>query len=111
MAGSFGPVALVIAATVITVLHVGAGSARRRLRWAARVALLPLYIIWTYLAVAFGWLLGWTVPWPIRAVLVLLAFLALAGSRVRLAGVRIPPVLPLGIWITLLLIGWKREDG
>jgi hypothetical protein len=86
------------------------GSARV-IRWVACVALLSLYAVWAYLGIVFGWLLGWTVPWPVDFVLLFLAVAALATTHRRIADLRVPLVLPLGLWIAVCLLGWWRQDG
>jgi len=108
-------VVIAVAAAVVTALHLAAythgAGAMRVLRWIARPILCALYAGWAYLAIVFGWLLGWSVPWSIRIVLLLLAALAIISARRPIGGVKVPILLPLGIWITLCLLGWKREDG
>jgi hypothetical protein len=82
----------------------------RAVGWAASLALLGCYALWSYLALVFGLLLGWTVPdasWWLAAATGLAALLALAWRRLPL---RVPLVLPLGILIASALAGWLREE-
>jgi hypothetical protein len=83
------------------------------LRWVGRacgVVLVICHVLWAYLAVAFGTLLGWTVPgW-----LVILSALAGLGAAATLLRARhrlhVPVALPLGMWIAAVLSGWLREE-
>jgi len=74
------------------------------------LATFAMYVLWLFLAVAFGMMLGWTVPvW-------LCWVLALSTAWIVLAGVlpgmhtRLPLILPVGIWIAVCLSGWLREE-
>ena len=113
--GPFGWPAVALAALLATALRIGAASPRRNaarfLPLAALILLAALYIAWIYFAAVLGWLLGWTVAWPLRIGLLVLAGLALLSWRRPLVGVRVPLVLPIGIWISLCSLGWWREDG
>jgi hypothetical protein len=82
----------------------------RWIAWVCWVALAGLYAFWTYLAVTFGILLGWTVPVWGYVVVGLLAVAAAATAFRRRDRPRIPVVLPLGIWIVVVLWGWLREE-
>lgn len=66
--------------------------------------------LWGYLAVAFGLLLGWTVaPWVL--VVLALMLVAVVVTTIRpIGGVRLPLILPVGIWIAAVLSGWEREE-
>jgi len=112
---SFGWPGLASAAGLATALQYAAGTrwtGRARLvRPVAVAALCGLYVVWVYLALVFGWMLAWTVSRPLVAVILSLAVVALIGWRRPVGGVRVPPVLPLGAWIALCLLGWVREDG
>ena len=107
--------AVAVPAALVTGLHLAAGTRRagamRVLCWVARAALVPLYAVWAYIAIVFGWLLGWTVSRPIRYAILLAAVAAVVGLGRRIAGVRVPVLLPLGMWMAFCLLGWKREDG
>jgi hypothetical protein len=124
---TIGWAVVICAGLACTALRVGAGliasrSGRRRLGGlACAIALTGLYLLWSYLAVVFGRLLGWTVPWQQRAVVValLVAWVAMlvwprasaSGVRRVPRGPRVPLVLPIGLWIALVLAGWPREEG
>lgn len=88
-------------------------SGSHPLRWVGRVSwvvLLACYLLWIYLALAFGLLLGWTVPawaWALIALTGAAALLTLGRPRPRL---HVPPVLPLGLMIAVVLSGWLREE-
>lgn len=72
--------------------------------------LIGCYLLWIYLAVAFGSMLAWTVPPWAMVVIAMLAAAVVGTTVVRRSALRVPPVLPLGLWIALLLSGWLRED-
>ncbi len=77
-------------------------------RGAARLALLAFHVFALYLAVAWGGVLAWTTPWWARIAVAAL----LLGWAYGLSGraVRIPLILPLGVWIAVCLAGWLREE-
>jgi len=77
----------------------------------ALATLAMLHGVWIYLALMFGWMLAWTVPWPIQLALVLMIIAVIASRRRAWLGIRVPFVLPLGVWIAVCLLGWWREDG
>ena len=67
-------------------------------------------MLWIYLAVTFGYLLGWTAP-PLLTAIVAVAGLAAIATALRSRDRwYIPPALPLGIWIAVVLSGWLREE-
>lgn len=78
--------------------------------WVCTVLLAACYLLWAYLAVAFGLLLGWTVPPWLGGVIVILALAALATTFRRRDRWYVPSVLPLGLWIAVVLSGWLREE-
>ncbi len=94
----------------------GSGLSRadsRLLRWlgcACWVVLIALHALWAYLAIAFGALLGWTVPLWLWAVVALVALAAAATAFRPRRRLHVPLVLPLGIWIAGALSGWLREE-
>jgi hypothetical protein len=83
------------------------------LRWigyAGWAALVAFYALCIYLAVVFGTLLAWTLPIWQWAVVVLASLAAVATAWRPRDRVRVPLVLPLGMWIAALLSGWLREE-
>jgi len=99
------------AALVLTGLRAASVFASGGGRTAARVVLGLFHALWIYLALIFGWLLGWTVDPPVVAGVVALAAIA-AACRLRPAtAFKLPISLPLGIWIFACLLGWLRQDG
>jgi hypothetical protein len=112
LVSSFPWPSVAVAAAVATVLRLLVDTRRSAVvRAAALTVLAALYAAWAYFAVVFGYLLAWTVPWPIRLTLVLLAVLAAVGWQRPGVAVRVPAVLPLGLWIAICALGWWREDG
>ncbi len=105
------PAVFAAAAAASGLRWMAAHSKTRIVRWGSAAALAGLFAVWTYLAIIFGWLLAWTVPWPVRLGLGALVLVAAATARMPIRGVRIPLVLPVGIWIAVCLFGWQREDG
>ena len=88
-------------------------SPRSGVRGAGVMAMLALsacYALWLYLAVAFFWLLAWTIPtwlWIATGA----ATLLVAADILRGASpFRAPVTLPLGMLIAGLLSGWVREE-
>lgn len=114
--GIKGYVVMTLAGVLCTGIYLGSalsGAAARRLRWtgrACRILLILFYILWAYLAVAFGQLLAWTVPGWALVPLALAALLAAATARQPRNRPYIPIVLPLGLWIAVVLSGWPREE-
>lgn len=88
-------------------------AAPRPLRWfgwACTALLAVLYGFWIYLAVAFGILLGWTIPASLYP-FIALSVAATAATMIRRRGRwYVPVVLPLGLWIAVVLSGWLREE-
>ncbi len=83
---------------------------RRWLGWACLPLAVAMYVLWAYLAAAFGVLLGWTVPfWGVVSLAVLTAVSLLTTVR-RDNRLRLPLILPVGIWIAAVLSGWVREE-
>jgi hypothetical protein len=73
-------------------------------------ALAACYALWTYLAVTFGTLLGWTAPaWLWAAGLAAAGAAAWTFPRPR-HRLHVPIALPLGIVVAGLLSGWLREE-
>jgi hypothetical protein len=107
---SFGMWPIVLLAAAWTAASVATRRAPwRLLRWTAFSVSAGLYAFSIYGALLFTTVLGWALSWwSIAAILIAAAAAALTaalGSR----GVRVPPVLPLGLLITLVLSGWWRE--
>jgi DNA-binding beta-propeller fold protein YncE len=68
-----------------------------------------LYAFSAYAALLFTTVLGWGLsPWATAAILLTTAA-AVATAWVGGRGMRVPPVLPLGLLIILVLSGWWRE--
>lgn len=107
--------AALVAASLATALTALAGSravglrkpivlAARVLAWCGAAGLL-------YLAISLGTILGWSVPWSLRALVLLSLAAWLWSARVAWRWPRLPLCLPLGLWIAACLAGWMREDG
>jgi hypothetical protein len=88
----------------------GASTGARRSAVVARLMLVGLYLLWGYIAITVGLLLGWTVPWWAVAVIGLAAA-GVVYTAVRRRRVRLLLVLPLGLWISACLSGWLHYDG
>lgn len=78
--------------------------------WLCLAATAGLYGLWLFLAVAFGAMLGWTVPTWAGALLAASALWVLASRYLTQSQRRLPMVVPLGIWIAACLSGWIREE-
>ncbi len=104
------PVALVLA--VCWWIALTPGSRRPWLRRLALTATVGHHVLAAYLCIAFGVLLAWTTPLWFRglAILLLASSVLPRLSRTR-ALYRVPLILPLGVWITGVLVGWYQEDG
>jgi hypothetical protein len=107
---------LLAVSAVCTAVWIGTGLARSSspaLRWAGLLCWLAIagfYALWAYLAVTFGVLLAWTVPaWAFALVALLAAMSVLTAAR-PVGLLRVPVVLPLGVWIAVVLGGWLREE-
>lgn len=106
--------ATVMMALATTLVHVAAtqgreGRAWSILRWTARVpyALVALFMV--YQSASFGYMLAWAVPaWAIGLTLAF-ALGAVATSRAAWTSLRVPTVLPLGVWIAACLLAWRTE--
>ena len=108
--------AVVVAGALCTGVWVATGLAssdsrlRRVIGLGAWAFLLMLYLLWAYLALTFGVLLAWAVPtwtWALAA----FAAVATAATLLRpLHRLRVPPILPLGIWIAAALAAWGSEE-
>lgn len=80
------------------------------LRYLCGTFLIGCYLLWIYLAVAFGSMLSWTLSLRSQAAVAILALAVVATAVLRRSPIRVPLTLPLGVWIVLLLSGWLRED-
>ncbi len=88
-------------------------SPSRPRRWIGRACLVPLtacYVLWGYLAVAFGTLLAWTVPPWLWVCIAITAIAAAVTAFRRYDHWYVPVILPVGIWIATVLSGWLREE-
>lgn len=83
----------------------------RLLRWPARAIVLGYHVLLLYLALTFGLMLAWSVPPWVVWTAGILGVLALLTLRNGLFHLRVPPVLPLSLWVVACLLGWQREDG
>lgn len=108
--------AVVLAASIPTAAALVAsvddsfGRASVWVRRGAWTVLIATYGFWTYLAVAFGVLLAWTVPvWGWMGI-GLLAVAAGATASRPLHRPRVPASVPLGLFIAVVLSGWVREE-
>lgn len=107
---------LVLAAVVVaTAAHLASrqrvpGRTWAILRWAGRAAMLPIAGFLAYLTVALGSMLAWSfAPW-VWATLALLAAAVVATAMRPWRGLRIPIVLPVGVWVAACLLGWIRNE-
>ena len=75
-----------------------------------RMFLIGFSVLSAYLVVGFGALLEWTVSLWAKAGLAGLLLAALLGMRHHSRKPRIPVVLPAGIWISALLLGWAHDQ-
>lgn len=105
-----------LVAATCTAFWIGSGLRRAdsaALRWLGRlcwVLLAGCYGVWLYLALVFGYLLGWTVDARLIALVGLLVLVAVATLPRPRQRLHLPLVLPLGIWIAAVLSGWLREE-
>src|SRR5262245_24631992 len=79
-----------------------------RLRFAALGMVAALHLFWLSAAVAFAAQLGWSVPTAVWILTGLLTTMAVATAVTPTARVSVPIALPLGIVISVLLMGWGR---
>ncbi len=100
---------------VATLLHEFAGIDWRHrgmwMRWPARMADAALHLFFAYLAVAWTYSLGWTVPGWLWGVVILLSLSAFISHRAVSTRIRIPAALPIGVLIAACMVGWRREEG
>jgi hypothetical protein len=82
---------------------------RRTLGVLGHVSIIAFYILFIYLAIAWGSLLYWSVRWWGWTFVAVAAAGAMATAR-PVRGFRVPAVLPIGAWIALCLLGWRREE-
>lgn len=107
---------LLAVAAASTAMWLGAGLTGRRdasLRWLGRlcqVGVVAMYALWLYLGIVFGFLLGWTVPLTFRLLIITVAAVTLWTWLRPVGRLRVPIVLPLGVWIAVVLSGWVREE-
>lgn len=93
----------------------GAGQRRAglpwlSLRWISRLLHSVALGFIVYQALAFGSMLAWSVAAWIKLLVVLTAVGAAASSWRPVWGLRVPVLLPLGIWISACIFGWFAED-
>lgn len=76
----------------------------------ASLALRLFELLAVFLAIAWGGALWWAISWPLLLLVLALLVLAASGSWWRPMGLKIPLVLPVGVWITACLVGWLRAE-
>jgi hypothetical protein len=117
LTGAFGFLTCLVAGFILTGLWWYGHAPRieetkRSRRRIARTLSAGYHIMALYIALALGWLLAWTTPAWLRVVTAgLLLLAAMPRTWARLGRLRVPAILPLGLWITACLLGWLREDG
>jgi len=86
------------------------GLGWRIARGVARAAVLPCYAAAVYLALFFGSLLAWAMPWVIKVLMASTGLLALVSACPRRSIIRVPALLPLSLWMFACLVNWSEED-
>lgn len=109
---AFGPGIIVFLSLTWTLSSVVARHAWWRvLRWAALGYSTALYAVSAYGAVLFTAVLGWSLSLSAIALIAFTALGAIASTRRGWRGIRVPMVLPLGLLLTTVALGWWREGG
>lgn len=111
---SLGPVGIAVVAALATAGLLGAGirvgGARgHAIRWPCRALVILVLACVVYQALAFGTTLHWTIRlWGWGLLLLALASVAWT-NRPRSRLPRVSLFVPLGIWVTLCVLGWGLE--
>lgn len=100
----------------LTVLHALAavqypGRVARVVRLISSVLYVGFSALWLFLAIAFGLMLGWTLPEWIYPVIAVLLAIVVVMNRQGFQGPRLPVSVVLGIWTLTCLNGWLVNDG